>query len=383
MNIEELEQYEEITSVSFDHEGAHLASTHMLQGGASNGWNQALILKSDQVDDKLVKALEQIQVNISFEEFLVVFFHMYHDDAEVLAKILGFETEEEYKNRIESQGMQAPDRWGTEESWEEYQKRNLEYKTNKVTVLKQARDNGFDSLNTDEKIELLEFQYEVEKAIEYFGGIEKAKEMFTNTLEQSGASEDLSDDDNSKLGIAKAEDKSEGVVSSANDNINTNLDKGKGEMSDTNIEKSAEQIQLEKMADQVAALEKALETAKTDAIEKAAKLEALEKAEEARMVAGAEKLVKSFGFVAEENQAQLVEFLVKSVEAPFVTDVLKQAQAAVEAAKAEIEDVKKSFGEVEVGVDGETTEAVVKSGQEAVDKSLASFAETLKAFADK
>jgi len=153
-------------------------------------------------------------------------------------------------------------------------------------------------------------------------------------------------------------------------------------MPDAKIEKSVDQVQLEKMADQVAALEKALEDAKVESLEKAQKLEALEKAEEARKVAGAQKLVKSFGFIQEENQEAVVEFMVKSAEAPLVAEVLKQAQKAVADAKVEMEELKKSFGEEEHGVDGEPEGKVDQTIQARVDKSLDSFAETLKQMAD-
>jgi hypothetical protein len=55
-----LDKYTELTDVSFEHEGAHIAIVHALQGGAANNWHDALITKatSDITDEAIQKALE-------------------------------------------------------------------------------------------------------------------------------------------------------------------------------------------------------------------------------------------------------------------------------------------------------------------------------------
>ncbi len=50
-------------------------------------------LKPEQITEDVIKALQQVTVSMSFEEFLRKFFYMWSDDAELLAKLLGFETE--------------------------------------------------------------------------------------------------------------------------------------------------------------------------------------------------------------------------------------------------------------------------------------------------
>jgi hypothetical protein len=55
-----LDKYTELTDISFEHEGAHIAVVHALQGGAANNWHDALITKatSDITDEAIQKALE-------------------------------------------------------------------------------------------------------------------------------------------------------------------------------------------------------------------------------------------------------------------------------------------------------------------------------------
>lgn len=55
-----LDKFTELTDVSFEHEGAHIAVVHALQGGAANNWHDALITKatSDITDEAIQKALE-------------------------------------------------------------------------------------------------------------------------------------------------------------------------------------------------------------------------------------------------------------------------------------------------------------------------------------
>jgi hypothetical protein len=382
VELKELEKYEEIVDVSFDHEGAHLASTHTLQGGASNGWNTALILKADDVDQDLVKALEQVEVKLSMEEFLRKFFDMWSGDAELLTTILGMETEAEYRLRLQDEGMIAPDRMGTNESWEEFQRRNLESRADKVKFVEKANEDGIDSLSTVEKIAVLEFQAEIEKGVEFLGGFDAVIEKVKSESEKVDAGEGggLSEEGKVVKSTASAEDKLE-KDPSADEEINKNQNTIKGNSMTKKVEQTADQILLEKMEGQMADLEKALQDSKELAKAGADKLETLEKAEEARKLNGAQKLVKSFSFIAEDNQEAVVEFMVKSVDAPIIAEVLKQAQDAVTAAKADVEKTKAEFGETEHGAEGDTGK-VLPEGQEAVNKSLESFGETLKNMAD-
>lgn len=66
-------------------------------GGAANGFEVIAMKALNQPEEtiELSKALEQVSLTISMEQFLQKFFYVYGSDAEVLTKLLGFETEHE------------------------------------------------------------------------------------------------------------------------------------------------------------------------------------------------------------------------------------------------------------------------------------------------
>lgn len=66
-------------------------------GHAANGFQTIILKATNQPEEtiELSKALEQVSLNISMEQFLQKFFYVYGSDAEVLTKLLGFETEHE------------------------------------------------------------------------------------------------------------------------------------------------------------------------------------------------------------------------------------------------------------------------------------------------
>lgn len=339
INIEELEKHEEITSVSFDGPNAHLATTHFMQGGSASGWNQSLLLKGDEVDQELVKALEQVSVTLSMEEFLRRFFDMYSIDAEILTKIMGYETEEEYNIRLERE----EDEDSEVESYEDWYTQWLEEKTAKVTLLEKAQE-GITELSTEEKIKLLKLQETLEKALEEAPVVvqEESEVAATETLEK-----------NSKVGealetsIKESEDVSSAIGS---DNLESQINKSEGEniLMTKEVEKTAVELELEKAQEKLAELEKAqakmaeLEKAaqeKAEALEKAQeRLVEFEKAENARIEKGYKNFAETLSYV--EEKEELVGFLMKAraadVEgaAKFV-EYLEKAAEAINALGAE------------------------------------------------
>jgi len=91
----ELDPSKELKNPEFN-PGDGVAICHSAQGyGANMLGNKALLLKSLDTTKKkeLRKALRQVTVTLSMEEFLKQFFGLWHDDAIALAKILGYEIE--------------------------------------------------------------------------------------------------------------------------------------------------------------------------------------------------------------------------------------------------------------------------------------------------
>ena len=83
-----------LTDIKFDHEGGHVALVSKHQGGAASGYTTLIFKATNDVPNDIVEKATKVSVTMDFEDFLVKFFNMYYDDAEVLAKVLGFEKEE-------------------------------------------------------------------------------------------------------------------------------------------------------------------------------------------------------------------------------------------------------------------------------------------------
>lgn len=113
-----------LTKFDFSGDSAHVALVHRDQGGGANMY-KTLITKATDV-----------RLELSMEEFLRRFFDMWWDDAEFLAKLLGYEVESDsYENEVYE--------------W----KHPLE---DKVTVMKKAKQDGISSLSDTDKEVLAE-----------------------------------------------------------------------------------------------------------------------------------------------------------------------------------------------------------------------------------
>lgn len=82
-----------LKNFDFQGEGAHIALVHKDQGGAANGYNTLVMKSTGQYSQEFLQKAAQVQVTLSFEEFLRKFFGLWHDDAEVLATLLGMQDE--------------------------------------------------------------------------------------------------------------------------------------------------------------------------------------------------------------------------------------------------------------------------------------------------
>lgn len=126
-------------------------------GGAANGYEviamKALNPKEETIE--VAKALEQITVTLSLEEFLRKFFGMWSDDAEMLTKLLGFETEyEAYKREQESSG---------EEPWD-YSK-YLEEKVSQFKIIKSMNEGTVTEITKSAFEEIVALQQKHETAL--------------------------------------------------------------------------------------------------------------------------------------------------------------------------------------------------------------------------
>ncbi|WWT49292.1 hypothetical protein [Escherichia phage vB_EcoM-LTH01] len=320
-----------------------IALTHRDQGYSANNRHVSLLTKSDIDPSKLtvdvIKALEQVQVTISMEEFLRRFFHMYYDDAELLTKLLGFTTtfEDEYADK---------DPEDLDSYTADYIRRHQEYldeKLETITIIKKAKEGA--DLSLVERFELI-----------------KTRKQFEDGCKELG----LDFGDNSELRkpetgeVVKSATKPEPVSSAG---ATTTIKETPVEK-EVDVTKSQQFIDLMKANEALMAQVEGMKETFT-AAQEIVKAQAVAKREVALNKAA------SFGFVA-DDQREAVADLIEDPAKASVVAVLEKAAAALKekdealvAKDAEIEEIKKSFADgKEVGADGQLTE-VAKGSEDA------------------
>jgi hypothetical protein len=144
-----------LTDIKFDHEGGHVALVGKHQGGPANGISTLVFKATNDVPNDIVEKATQVSVTMDFEEFLVKFFNMYYEDAEILAKLLGFEEEEE------------------DDSSDEYESEYKKYIDERVAAIsimksvysKQDVKKALSELSYKDSLAVLEAQELLEKAL--------------------------------------------------------------------------------------------------------------------------------------------------------------------------------------------------------------------------
>lgn len=143
-----------LTNIDFSQEGSHLALVHKDQGGSANGYSTLVMKATGKYSDEFLKKAAQVQVTLSFEEFLRRFFGLWYEDAKVLASVLGMQDEP-----VE------------DENWyQDY----IEEQVEKFEILKSAHEaenkvEFLSKLSEDDYLTLLQNQEMLEKALQNVG----------------------------------------------------------------------------------------------------------------------------------------------------------------------------------------------------------------------
>ena len=141
-----------LSEISFDHEGAHLALCSKSQGAANN-WNKALIMKGHNFSPEFIQKMQQIQVTYELPDFLRKVMGMYYEDAEVLARMMGYvEPEKE------------------EEDYDDWYENYIEEKLQSFTIIKSLHEaknlpDALSKLTEQDYLDVLQDQAMVEKAL--------------------------------------------------------------------------------------------------------------------------------------------------------------------------------------------------------------------------
>lgn len=330
-----------------------IALCHEAQGFSANKRPISLLMKSDlepeQLTDDIVKALRQVTVDLSFEEYLMRFFGLWSYDAKKLAALLGFEIEEEAFAR------EHPDsEWAQADA--EMVREWLEEVNSTVTLHKSAQEGK--ELNLIEQYELLKAQQKFEAVTaDLFDAegnlIEAVEDPVKPEVEPEPQPEPKPEHVPEEVPVKPTEEVPEETPDNTDNNEPANIEGNTVE----DVTKSQEYIDLLKQFEELQAKQ-----AEADAIIKAQvelkKAEMLEKA-------------KALSFATEEDHEMLVEFMLEKANEQVVA-LLEKAQARIAELETEVEKTKEEFATAEHGKDGEpTVDDIQKSAEEILAENVA------------
>lgn len=302
-----------------------IALTHRDQGYSANNRPVSLLMKSDLAPNEItvdvLKALRQVTVQISMEEFLQRFFGLWSSDAQLLAKLLGFETE------LEDEALENP----TDEWLQDYNARvqaSLEEKMESITILKAANDGK--ELTLPEQFQLI-----------------KAQQAF-------------------EVASARA-----GLTFEANPETVKVVKTTQVQIDNTEEPIVAEEIDVTKSQAYIDLVKK-----NEDLIKKAALADDIIKANEANQKSIMITKASAMSFVAEDQRDAVATLLMKS-DNVLVLTVLEKAQETIATLTAENTEIKKQFGEKEHGLNGDTTVQDTVDPQAILNANIAKAKEAL------
>lgn len=279
-----------LTDITFEHEEAHLALCSKSQGAANN-WNKALIMKANNFSPEMIQKAQKIQVTMEIPEFLQKFFGLWYEDSQVLARLMGYEPEEQEDFDY--------DDW-------------IEERVSSFQIMKSLHEakslpDALSKLTEQDYLDILTDQLEIEKALK--------------ALDKE--SEDSKADTSTKVENTKVE-----ASASRKKNKEKNMTQATPEMVEksalTAIEKAMQetQVELQKALDQVKQYEaekkQAIVKSKTDAVTAVVKDE-----KQAAVIAKAALALES-----EEDFTAFVE-VVKALQAQVeASDAFKEIGAS-------------------------------------------------------
>jgi hypothetical protein len=284
-----------LSDIDFSGEGSHIALVSKQQGGPASGADYALVLKANKFSEEFVQKMQQVRVTMELPDFLRKFFSVYYEDAEVLARMMGYE-----KPEVTEEAKTA--------DYEDY----IQSKLEAFEILKSANDaeslsQVLSELDETEYLAMLNDQERIEKALE---DIEKA------TKESAPAALADGNDTSTNAGVENIE----GVSTSVN---KEELEKSKmeDEVKVETVEKAQFELVQKALDEQKVQLQKALETI---ALFEAEKKEAVNKA----------KTEKVKAIVKDESKVQAIAKAALALESE---DDFNAFLSAVEALVATVE----------------------------------------------
>lgn len=269
-----------LSDINFEKDGSHLALVHKVQGGAASGYSTLVMKATDKYSPEFIEKASQVKVTLSLPDFLEKFFHVWGEDAELLATLFGYEPSEDESEEYSTQSFWswyrekamehgAVDSWGDpltrptsqdRKDWIEDQLQGIEIL--KSATLSKGSADFISSLSEEQYLGLLKDQQFIEKSF-------KLKETSDDVSGKSGGKPEhsLKPNTGSKPKQTKAskadtqENKMETIEKAQYDAKEVELQKALAD-----IQKAKEEIELFK-AKEKEAVEKAREAEVTAAVE--------------------------------------------------------------------------------------------------------------------
>lgn len=140
-----------LKNLDFSQKDCAIALVGPSVGGPANN-QPILMIKSAQFSPEHVEKASKVRVTMEFEEFLTRFFHLYYEDAKVLAAVLGMESEE------------------TEEDYSEgWYDRYIDSKVQAIEIIKSFKEKNIaevvSGLTEEQHLQLLKSQAALEPLI--------------------------------------------------------------------------------------------------------------------------------------------------------------------------------------------------------------------------
>ena len=318
-----------LTDITFEHEGAHLALVHKAQGGAASGYKTLVMKSVDNRSPEFIEKASQVKVTLSLPDFLEKFFHVWGEDAELLATLFGYEPSEDDSEEYSTQSFWswyrekamehgAVDSWGDpitrptsqdRKEWVEDQLQSIEIL--KSATLSKGSADFINSLTEEQYLGLLKDQQFIEKSF-------KLQEVKKDLDGESGGKP--------TKGVNPKQTKASKADTQENEMTNVTQE---------TIEKAqydAKEVELQKALADIQKAKKEIE------LFKAKEKEAVEKAREAEVVAAV---------VDVDTSAKLFK-AVKDLDAEAFKDVVDVVKALT--AKVDESEMFKEKGSPEEGV---------------------------------
>lgn len=332
-----------LSDISFEREGAHVALVSKDQGHGANGHHYALVMKAANFSEEFMQKASKIKVEMDVVEYLQRFYNIYGEDAEVLARALGFTTKRQEKYALEQQedmleeqeqmiDPERPSYDSDEKEWEDY----ITSRVGSLEIMKALYEADsvaevISGLDEDEYLMFLQDQQMLEKA---FKQIDKQKKKESKSLALQGTTESKSvvkqqandASDEGQLAGKASKVKSDDEASASDDN--RKLEKSMTKEVETQVIEQEVEVVAKAQFD---AISKALEEQKTE-LQKALDLVKAYEAEKKEAILKARKL-SLVDAVADEAKAEtLFKALKDSAEEDFeaVVKTLKEIQVSVD-----------------------------------------------------